>query len=176
MSKKAAKAAYDKGYRVAPDGKVYHQSGREVRPHIDTGGYLRMTINDNGKRTNFGVHRLVAYQQFGEEYMKDGIMARHLDSNKHNNRHDNIAIGTHSDNSMDRPEQQRREVAATGRRKYTDEEIEALRSMHDSGVPYRFIEKATGIPRSMLSYYLSKKAKLRSYSNPAKDKAESESA
>lgn len=172
MSKKAAKAAYDKGYRVAPDGKVYHQSGREVRPHIDTGGYLRMTINDNGKRTNFGVHRLVAYQKFGEEYMKDGIMARHLDSNKHNNRHDNIAIGTHSDNSMDMPAQQRRELAATGRRKYTEAEIESWRKMNAEGIPFRKIEAITGVRRSMLSYYLSRKAKATSFSVPMPPKDE----
>jgi len=165
MSKKTAKIAFEKGYRVEVDGTVTYK-GSVVSPYPDTGGYLRITINDGGRRTNFGVHRLVAYQNFGEEYMKEGIMARHLDSNKHNNSHENIAIGTCGDNRMDMPVEQRRAIAATGRRKYTEAEIESWRKMNAEGIPFRKIEAITGVRRSMLSYYLSRKAKATSFSVP----------
>ncbi len=96
--------AYEKGYKVI-DGQVYSPSGRKLslRKNPKNGrfdfGYYKQ---GKGKR-RIHVHRLVAYQKYGELMFEKGIECRHLDDNKENNLDDNISIGTHSDNMMDVP-------------------------------------------------------------------------
>lgn len=50
------------------------------------------------------VHRLQAFQKYGENLFDSGMEVRHLDGNKENNSYDNIVIGTHSENMRDIPE------------------------------------------------------------------------
>lgn len=172
MSKWIAVEAFNKGYRVTDDGTVLSPQGEALRCTVKD-GYPHFTIVvSTGKRRPLGVHRLVAYAKYGEDYLVKGIVARHKDSNKLNNRFDNILIGTQSDNSMDRPEEQRKAMAAAAARKFTDEEIQKWRDLNAAGVPYRKIQAEFGVPRSTLSYYLSRKAKLTTWALPFPPKTE----
>lgn len=64
-------------------------------------GYMQGNLADGKGRTRkFYVHRLQAFQLFGEAAL-DADCVRHLDGNKLNNRPENLAIGTYKDNMAD---------------------------------------------------------------------------
>lgn len=100
--------ALDKGYSVDNDGNVWYQ-GKQRKLMNGSRGYLEFSVRFDGYKTpkNVPVHRLQAYQKFGDKVFADGIVVRHLDGNPHNNSIDNIEIGTQQDNSFDIPQQQR---------------------------------------------------------------------
>lgn len=73
--------------RKAPDGQIRVQS--------DNGkGYLTVSV---GKAGRAKVHRLVAAAFYGES----SALVRHLDGDKLNNRAENLAYGTVSENQLD---------------------------------------------------------------------------
>ena len=82
---------FEKGYRII-DGIIYNPDGKILKGYVGKRGYRRFSP----VRTNHvKVHRLVAYQKFGDALFEEGIEVRHLDNNKLNNSEDNIALGTH---------------------------------------------------------------------------------
>ena len=107
------KIASEKGYFVTKEGDVYFNSRKRVLNACNYGGvkYYSFNIKINGKSTRIKVHRLQAYQKYGDEIFNDEIVVRHLDGNSLNNSYDNIAIGTNHDNRMDIPEEIRRKIA-----------------------------------------------------------------
>jgi hypothetical protein len=112
------------------------------------------------------VHRLLAFEKFGEAAFAEGIQVRHLDNNSLNNSWDNIVLGTPTQNAMDRPKEDRQAHAALGNQQFTEEFIHQLRLDHTSGLGYKKLRAKYGIPLSTLSYYLSSKAKRTSFSIP----------
>ncbi len=63
---------------------------------------------------SFPLHKFVAYQLFGNEaFIK---IVRHLDGNVLNLSKDNIKLGTHSENNLDKPKHKRSEAAKKARR------------------------------------------------------------
>jgi hypothetical protein len=96
-----------KGYKVTPEGTLLNPNGKPMKGSKDSQGYIRGSFRLDGKRTNFMIHCLQAYQKYGDKIYQKGILTRHLDSDKSNNSESNIAIGTHSDNMMDQPKEQR---------------------------------------------------------------------
>ena len=100
----ALETAYDKGYRVV-EGEVITPSGTVLA--LVGRKYLRFsTMTVNGIYP-VPVHRLVAYQKYGEKLFEKGICVRHLDGDAFNNLPNNIAIGTYRDNAMDIPVEDR---------------------------------------------------------------------
>ena len=150
-------AAFLKGYRVV-NGNVVTPDGK---PRVATlyDGYLSFNFGINAKQIPVKVHRLVAYQKYGDDALLPGVHVRHLDGNTLNNLPENIAIGTPHDNSMDRPKANRIAHAAKGRQKFSHEFVQSLRDDHASGIGYRQLSIKHGVPSSTLSYYLSKSAK-----------------
>lgn len=158
--------AFNKGYRIK-DGRIFNPNGKEIKLQIptrkDKGQYARFSVKHEGKSRRVMVHRLVAFQKFGAKMFNDGIVVRHLDGNSLNNSDDNIAIGTHSDNSMDRPKEQRQSHSAKQNQRYSAEFIESIRLAHRNGSSFRQLQKSLGISKSTLSYYLSKTAKRQTF-------------
>lgn len=100
-------AAIAKGYSVDKQGDVwYNDNLRVLRCNR---GYMEFSIRCDGEKKpqNVPVHRLQAYQKFGDKIFQSGIVVRHLDGNPTNNAYDNIEIGTHQQNMMDIPVEQR---------------------------------------------------------------------
>lgn len=125
--------SYEKGYRVV-DGKAINPKGKELKLWKNKKGYLSFGIRPNWieKRTVYRVyiHKLVAFQKFGEKIFETGIKIRHLDDNPINNLDYNIEIGTNHDNQMDIDPEIRlaRALKATVKlRKFTDLQIELIR-------------------------------------------------
>lgn len=103
-SKDATRLAYRKGYRVLEDGSVENAEGkiRKLQAYGRPGArYLRFNINTPSGVFPVCVHKLQAFQKFGEDaFVHD--CTRHIDGNSMNNSPDNIELGSHRDNAMDR--------------------------------------------------------------------------
>ena len=135
----AVVAAHTKGYKVA-DGEVLSPRGRILKCSkiVDKrSGYVlrRFNVSVTGEKwpMNVMVHKLAAYQKFGEAVFVEGIQVRHLDGDSLNNRTDNIAIGTCAQNHMDKPAECRKKAAASANQTHTPELIVALTRKHQHG-------------------------------------------
>lgn len=102
------KFSYDKGYQVDSDGKVYNYLGGEIKLSKTSSGYYSFNIRMNGSNpTRVFVHRLQAYQKFGDKLFTNGIVVRHLNGDSTDNSINNIDIGTQQDNMLDVPKNKR---------------------------------------------------------------------
>lgn len=131
------KIAYEKGYRVTKDGKAVNSNNIQVGYILNT-GYEHFTINYNSKETNsryrktlkVATHRLQAYQKYGLEIYNQGIVVRHLNNDKYDNSKNNIAIGTHKQNSLDIPKEKRIEMARNAATKYSFEKVKQIKKFY----------------------------------------------
>lgn len=166
MSKALAVKAFNAGYRVNEAGQPVAPSGA-IRTTYLKDGYHLFSIRAEGKPyRGCAVHRLAAYQQYREAYLDTKMQARHLDDDKNNNRPKNIKLGTHSQNRMDFSPEKRSAIAAKAARKFTDKQVSEWRTLFASGVTYPRLSAMFGVPKSTLSYYLSKTGKKTSWALP----------
>ena len=137
----------DKGYYVNKDGKLFNSSGKELslNKNNNGGGYLSFNIRINGsKPTRSFIHKLQAYQKFGEEIFIDG--------NSINNSYDNILIGTQSDNMQDIPSEVR--IISSSNPTYNHKDIIESRKF---GLTYKEIMTKFGIKsKGTISFILNK--------------------
>lgn len=104
------------------------------------GRYYQCAVNVDGKVFSFQVHRLQAFQKFGEKIFEKGIVVRHLNGNPLDNSWKNIEIGTQSENQLDRSLKCRTSgaiKAASHVRRFTDEEVEEIRAFHKESKSYK---------------------------------------
>lgn len=123
------------GYSITKDGKCISKTGKELKGY-KKGNYQYLSTRVNGVMIISPFHRIQAYQKFGDKIYEDDIVVRHLDSNPLNNSWDNIEIGTHSDNMMDQPEEQRIKKASNANKKYSDELVLEIKEYRDLGHTY----------------------------------------
>jgi hypothetical protein len=92
-----------KGYKVV-NGEVFGPKGK-IKPSPDSKGYLRFNVyrEANKKCETCWVHRLVAWQKYGNAIHFPDLDVRHLDGDHTNNAEENIAIGSRSENLRDTP-------------------------------------------------------------------------
>jgi len=96
------------GYKILDDGTCVNPKGLVVTGVIRN-GYRTFTL---GHRTGIvRMHRLQAYQKFGNKIFENGVVVRHLNGNPMDNSLCNIEIGTQSDNMMDVSNEKRKEHA-----------------------------------------------------------------
>jgi hypothetical protein len=116
---------YRKGYRITDSGICINPSGIEIKGVISN-EYIRINARYKKTFTYCNIHRLQAFQKYGNKIYEKEIEVRHFDGNKLNNSFDNIFIGTRSQNMMDIPESIRisKSLHATSFiRKYDKKEI-----------------------------------------------------
>ena len=99
--------AFKKGYRIDSNGKIIGLSGSEIFGKINNNGYREFGFRFEKKVVKLYFHRLQAYQKYADKLFEDGLVCRHIDNDKLNNSYDNIVIGTHSENMMDKPRHMR---------------------------------------------------------------------
>ena len=130
-------AAYETGYRVVNGKVISPYSGNILKTRLKGPAhpYEQFSFHDSfGKNHNAAVHKLKAYQKFGEEAFAPGIEVRHLDGDSINNLGNNIGIGTRQDNELDKTPEVRLKssiTAATKLRKFTDAVMEEIREFHN---------------------------------------------
>lgn len=83
-----------------PTWGPFTRKGRVMRPHIGSGGYHRVTIQDAGRIQRSFIHHLVL-ETFAEP-RPEGMECRHLDGNPANNALSNLRWGTHIENVEDK--------------------------------------------------------------------------
>lgn len=157
--------AVRKGYRISSDGVVTGLNGTILKLKEKTeNGYYRFNIKfqENGlvKHNYVSVHRLQAYQKFGNLIFDPKVQVRHLDGNPQNNQEDNIEIGTQSQNIMDVPEDQRVKRATHASRQkqsaHSQEFWEKIKQEHRQGLSYKDISQKYKVSKSSISYQLNK--------------------
>jgi hypothetical protein len=153
------------GYRVGSDGTVWRlwvtcRSGRKLtdtwRPmKLSPGhkGYLRVNLvpPDGGSYQTFRVHRLVLEAFVGP--CPDGMECRHFpDTDKANNRLDNLSWGTAKENRNDN-----HTTDAYGRGEshtqsvLTDDRVQAIRSRRAAGESLKSLAAAFGVSAATVS-------------------------
>jgi hypothetical protein len=163
LSKSAQRVveAYNSGYRVREDGRVVSPCGTILSPGADSRGYLAFSRKLPGEcAKRVCVHRLAAYQKYGEALFAPGIETRHLDGKMTNNSLDNIAIGTHHDNIMDMTQKARvtKALQATAKQRKLDAHtVNALRLDHMCGVSYSELTARYGVTQCVVSYIVNGK-------------------
>jgi len=149
---------FNKGYHIN-NGDVISSTGKVLKLRKDTRGYLTFScrpyprsVDQNNYR--IPVHQLTGYQKYKDDIFGDDIAIRHLNGDKSNNTADNIAIGSQSDNMMDRSPKDRLEhslKAAGKRRKFTDNTVNNIKQDRNNGMTYKDI---------MLKYNITSKSSL----------------
>lgn len=156
--------AFNHGFKVV-NGVVYSPKNTIRATNYTDDGYERFTINNDGKLLQVKVHRLVAYQKYGDKLYSQGIEVRHLDTDSTNNLDDNIDLGTSQQNRLDVPEDIRIQssvTASTKVRKFTDKEIFEIRDYHSNCKSYKETMKKYDITsKGTLHYILNNKYKTK---------------
>ena len=105
--------AYQLGYRMTKDGKLLGRNGKPVKGWKKNGkkndyNMFQFRDPDNPKKhLKFKWSRLQAYQKFDNLIFVEGIVVRHLNSDRGDDSWHNIDIGTQSQNLMDMPKEDR---------------------------------------------------------------------
>lgn len=155
------KIVYDKGYRVNEDGNVINPKGKILKTNINAGGYPSVGLYINKKSFLLLIHRLKAYQKFGDVMFDKGIVVRHLNDIKTDNSFDNIAIGTKQDNYNDRCKDSLYSLHTNiglSRRKYNAEEI---KSFKESGATNKEIMLKFNLPSTSTVWDILNRDKIR---------------
>lgn len=151
-SNKAIVLAHQQGYRVNDDGTVTSFTGKKRKLCRRPTGYDYFYLRVNGKTGCVAVHRLMAFQKYGDALFESGIEVRHLDGNPSNNSPDNIAIGTKSQNMMDRPIHVRKRLSLIAiHKRWPQERWIAIDRDIKNGATYLDVHRKYGVDRSVLS-------------------------
>lgn len=161
-SQRITKWAIDSGRYRVEDGNVYGPRGiRKLENRVLKSGYVLMvvTLCDPDEKGTVGivVARLVAYKKYGDAMFEKGVQVRHLDGDSTNNFEYNIAIGTASENMMDKPKEERLRLACNASsylRKRTDSEEEEIRKYHYASKSYKRTMEKFGITSKGSLYYI----------------------
>lgn len=80
-------------------GKILSKPNHK-KTFVGSDGYVFVKLQQNGKRTNYRVHKLMLEALIGKK--PEGMQARHLDGIKIHNTIDNLKWGTSKENHHDR--------------------------------------------------------------------------
>jgi len=139
---KAVIEAKRTGMRVDPDGSMIGKRGNVLASSIGATKYPRFSVYLEGFRVTAEVHKLQAYQKFGDLVFQEGKEIRHLNGNPADNSWDNIALGTYQENMMDKTKMTRMDAAkkaAAARRRYSIDDIRDIRRKKANGLSLKKI-------------------------------------
>lgn len=143
-----------KGYKIDKDGKILNPRGRIISGIRGgwRGRYICISARFKNQCITVKAHRLQAYQKYGNKIFDEGILVRHKNGNPGDNSWDNILIGTHSDNMMDIPEEDRRRKSS-----HPKHDHEAIIKDRNNGMKYKDLMNKHGVKsKSTLSFILNK--------------------
>lgn len=149
------------GYYVDKSGQAYSPRGNKVGT-CGRDGYMYLGIRVNRKKViKVYIHRLQAYQKFGNKIYEKDLEIRHLNNELKDNSFDNIGIGTHTENMLDVPKEVRcynSINAGNAAKRYSDEQAQEMYQKHLMGMSYKQIMKEYGISSlGTLSFIINKR-------------------
>ena len=148
---KKEKYLHNKGYKISEDGLIINPKGNILKGCINSGGYRYMSFRHNGRIYQCQIHRLQAYQKYGNEIYVQGTEVRHLNGDKSNNSSANIKTGTSHDNHMDIPKEKRMSMAM---------HATSFVRKHNKEIIKPFYEKCKSYKKTMDEFGISSKGTL----------------
>ena len=144
------------GYKIDKNGVCYSKSGKILKGTINrSSGYIMISIRLDNKTIKVSIHRLQAYQKYGEEMYVKGIEVRHLNGIRTDNFYDNIKIGTSSENKFDIPIEIRLYKSSNANKKYSNIIVNEIKECYISGYSYKEIKNKYNISSNgTLAYIL----------------------
>lgn len=155
--------AAEKGYYVNSLGDAFSKAGKKVGTRGDD-PYMYIGIRINKKKViKVYIHRLQAYQKYGEKIYQENLEVRHLNGKSLDNSYENISIGTALENCLDKPKHVRLSTslnAAQYAKVYSDQDVLKMIEMHNNGSSYKEIMNTFGInSKGTMSYLINKRKK-----------------
>lgn len=143
---------YEGRYSASADGTIWSHCGpsvRQLRPRTTTTGYLDVSLRRDGEHKARRVHQLVLAAFIGPR--PDGMVCRHLNGHRIDNRIVNLAYGTPAENYADRD---RHGTTARGERhggtKFSDVQVKEMRELVASGVRRAVVQEMFGVSKTYL--------------------------
>lgn len=150
---------FNKGYKVLETGILVSPQGY-IRKLNERKRYATITVQFEGRDSILYVHKLQAYQKFGETIFGKNMVVRHKNGNSLDNSYDNILLGTASDNQLDIPEERRRSrsiYAAQFMRIWSDVQLkEIFNDRYTNNFTYSNLVVKYKIAKSTLSFLFNK--------------------
>jgi hypothetical protein len=145
------------GYRVSRGGEVQScwdrgsrweqtDNWRPLTPLRRRGGYLGVNLSRGGIKVSRYVHRLVIEAFAGPR--PEGMVCRHLDGDRTNNRADNLAWGTYSENEQDKVRHGTKAVGSRCNSKLTEAEVVEMRRLRAEGAKVRALASRYAVTAS----------------------------
>ncbi len=149
--------AHRRGYRVDEYGCVISPKGKLRRCTIDDAGFYRFNIWEaDRKRLHIYVHKLAAFQLYGEEGIRhESLIIGHRNTDRLDNRLGNIILTTRSAVQMGIDPVKRLAFganAASKRRSLTDAQLTEFRGMRATGATLEVLCAKFGMAKSTASY------------------------
>ena len=157
---------YGLGFRVSEKGILLNPDGTKAKTDVNKGGYLRKSFRLSKPAFNrrysgsVGVHRIAAYQKFGDAVFEGGVVVRHLNNNKLDNSLKNIELGTKSENYNDSRDYLL-DYAYKASKIHQEKVIDKNKDMwaniyldREKGLTYNQLATKYGVSKSSLSYHL----------------------
>jgi DNA-binding NarL/FixJ family response regulator len=137
-------------YMIEHDGSVYNAKGIERKSSIDKKGYHHITLSNNGQRTTYLVHRLVAQQYLPNPFNLTQV--NHIDGNKSNNNLSNLEWVNGSTNILHSFGLKLSSYKGdkNGRAKLTEAEVIQIKQLLLQGVKNKEIADKFGISKSVI--------------------------
>lgn len=107
--------AYQRGYYVTDDGILQGKKGPRTISCYGNQRYPTFCISIHGKPYAIPVHQFAAFCFDGVTSFRKNIVVRHLDGNVLNVSKQNIQLGTHSENNLDKASSIRQKAAKKAR-------------------------------------------------------------
>ncbi len=147
-----------RGYWVGDDGEVHAPRGKIRRCNIDDAGFKRFSLwqrGDTRTRLCVYVHKLAAYQVYGDQIRNEQLRITFRNRNRLDCRPSNVILRTHSQIQRALPQAERIAFgmnAARRLRKLTDADLGEFRAMRLAGATLRALSDRFGIAVSTASY------------------------
>ena len=106
---------------------------------------------------NIKVHRMQAYQKFGDKIYNENLVVRHVNGNYLDNSLDNIELGTDSENMMDVPEEIRIKKASNAAKIYSDELVTTIKRFKETHTYNETMQEYNISSKGTLYYIINKR-------------------
>jgi len=130
---------------------VQRKRGFDLRPHLNHGGYPTISLQFDGKRPKYFVHRFVALA-FVPGYF-EGATVNHKDGVKTNNRADNLEWVTLAENTAHQWETGLVDVRGEKHpsAKLTDAQVREIKARLDAGENQTPLSREFGVSAALVS-------------------------
>ena len=169
LREKVLRKFFELGYYISKDGEIYNSNDMFLKGWISENyKYFSMRIDGCKSPKKVAIHRLQAYQKYGDNIFQKGIVVRHLNGNSLDNSWNNIDIGTQSDNMRDRSKEDLKNHAIKASKKRQDkirtqEERYKIYEKLRNNTPYNAIIQENNISRGTLSFMKNKSYEYQEY-------------